>query len=717
MDFTSNSANQGISAAANTLKSPTGVLIVNGKLFIADTGNSRVLVFNQIPTSNNSLANLVIGQPDMSTVSAGVTQNKFSNPSRLDYDSTTGKLIIADSLNSRVLIYNQLPTTNGVAADVVVGQQDFTHSSGNQGGTVTAYTLFIPFGVKTVNGKLLVSDYVNHRILVFNSIPTTNNALADVVIGQADFTHGSANQGGSVGVNTLNFPQGIGSDGTRFFVSDANNNRILVFGSIPSGNNASANLSIGQADLIHGSINQGGAVAANTINGTVGVFAYQNQLFISDTTNHRLLIFNNIVNNPTLTLSNSPEGASEGKTRLRGSVNLDTTSLYVVQSVDVSVNGGGWFGATPTDGSFNSLKEDFFFDFDPKGSEYTVRVKATNSNIDITDNLFYFSPFNQDTPLDNTTFTPTTLVPYPTFSFSVPKQRVAMKDNLDRYQIQLRRDSVGDWKTYLDNIPIDKSGNSSGLDNVYETTDGYFVYSTDRSEIKVTPKSITDNAHSFDNQNTWINGITGKILSGNYQWKVVAVDKTGHTIESGARTLKVINSSFSSSIINNGVYFPLTLLSVTGLGNININTNNASSVKDNYFTYSTNPVFYGIAFSGAKVILDLSDQDAKCTGNSCNQSFNTTTTPDSRFGINLPNNSLLSGHKYTTSLSVSKDNLYNELPTFTLNVGSSVQMESETVATPAPTLIPSITPKEESPSPTQPAPKQKTCILWGSICW
>jgi hypothetical protein len=36
---------------------------------------------------------------------------------------------------------------------------------------------------------MFVSDFYNHRVLIYNTIPATNNASADVVIGQANFTN------------------------------------------------------------------------------------------------------------------------------------------------------------------------------------------------------------------------------------------------------------------------------------------------------------------------------------------------------------------------------------------------------------------------------------------------------------------------------------------------------------------------------------------------
>jgi hypothetical protein len=76
---------------------------------------------------------------------------------------------------------------------------------------------------------LFVADRYNHRILIYNTIPTSNGASADVVIGQPNMTSNTANRGGSAGANTLYYPYGVYGDGTRLFVADRYNHRVLIY--------------------------------------------------------------------------------------------------------------------------------------------------------------------------------------------------------------------------------------------------------------------------------------------------------------------------------------------------------------------------------------------------------------------------------------------------------------------------------------------------------
>jgi len=98
--------------------------------------------------------------------------------------------------------------SQGIAASVVIGQPSFTTGVANQGGSPTANTIKAPVGVHydPSSKKLFVADSENNRVLIYNSIPTANNAAADVVVGQQNFSSSSINQGGSPTANSLSYP-------------------------------------------------------------------------------------------------------------------------------------------------------------------------------------------------------------------------------------------------------------------------------------------------------------------------------------------------------------------------------------------------------------------------------------------------------------------------------------------------------------------------------
>ncbi len=140
--------------------------------------------------------------------------------------------------------YTNMPAT------VVIGQPDFVSSSANQGGSPAANTLSnVPVGIATDGSRLYVSDGSNNRVLIYNKIPTTNNTPADLVLGQVDFTHNTANQGGTASAVTLNAPRGLVVNNGKLFVTDTSNSRVLIWNTLPTSNDQPADVVVGQPDF------------------------------------------------------------------------------------------------------------------------------------------------------------------------------------------------------------------------------------------------------------------------------------------------------------------------------------------------------------------------------------------------------------------------------------------------------------------------------------
>jgi hypothetical protein len=318
-NMTSNSANQGGSVSDATLNNPSSVFYDGSKLFIVDSGNNRVLVYNSIPASNNAAANVVIGQQNMTSNSVNqggpVAANTLSGPNGIF--SSGGKLLISDFSSNRILIYNSIPTSNNAAADIVIGQPDMTSSSINQGASVGANTIAGPSYIFSNGKKLFVADRDNNRVLIYNSIPTSNNVSADVVIGQQNMTSNSANQGGSVAANTLDSPRILFPYGPKLLISDTDNNRVLVFNAIPTNNNASADVVIGQQNMTSNSVNQGGSPSANTLDLQRGIFIKKGKLIISDYVNSRVLIYNSFGSQWAITKGHSQTLSGDEKIKVQ----------------------------------------------------------------------------------------------------------------------------------------------------------------------------------------------------------------------------------------------------------------------------------------------------------------------------------------------------------------------------------------------------------------
>ncbi len=98
----------------------------SGNLWVSDDNNNRVLEFKP-PFANGMNAYLVIGQPDFVTAAASGGKTGLFNPAGIAFDSG-GNLWVADLGNNRVLEF-QSPFNSGMAASLVIGQQDFASST------------------------------------------------------------------------------------------------------------------------------------------------------------------------------------------------------------------------------------------------------------------------------------------------------------------------------------------------------------------------------------------------------------------------------------------------------------------------------------------------------------------------------------------------------------------------------------------------------------
>jgi hypothetical protein len=279
-----NFSNTNRSVGKSSFAFPSGVKVAGKKLLVVDFDNSRVLIWNKLPTKTDTPANVVVGQPRFNSSTGTTTRSGLDGP-EVGVTVAKGKLFVSDRNNNRIMIWNKIPTTNGANANVVLGQTDFT-SSGN---ATTQTGLDEPEGIWSDGKKLAVADFFNNRVLIWNSIPTTNGAPADVVVGQPDFTSFDTSP---LGPQSLNRPGDVTSDGTSLFVADSGNNRILVYTPFPTSNNPTATHVLGQADFTHNLSNAGNlAPTAQTLGFPFGISLKGNQLFVDDESNARFLIF------------------------------------------------------------------------------------------------------------------------------------------------------------------------------------------------------------------------------------------------------------------------------------------------------------------------------------------------------------------------------------------------------------------------------------------
>ena len=399
-DFTTTTEN--FTASQNNLREPTAVASDGVHLVVADTNHNRVLIWNRIPTTNNAPADVVVGQPDFvsSGLPSGNTPNAKSMRGPQGVWIQNGKLYVADTQNNRVLIYNQIPTSNGAAADVVLGEPNFTTAVqpnlAAQTTSATASNLLNPVAVSSDGTHLFVTDLGYNRVLIWNSIPTTNAAPADVEIGQPDMVSSVANNSYSGtaatstsdttdketpvlctvsnGVDgygnptypefcnyTVSFPRFTLPVDNRLFIADGGNDRLMVFNQIPTKNAQPADYIIGQ---LGGNVTQL-PDAADSLQAPMSMAWDGTNLYVSDTYNRRIMVYSMGAN--TVPYQGVVNAAS-----LAIYANGNVTISGTIQAGDVvTINIGG---TASTDSSGNPTTIG--------GANYTYTVKSTDSFTD-----------------------------------------------------------------------------------------------------------------------------------------------------------------------------------------------------------------------------------------------------------------------------------------------------------------------------------------------
>ncbi|MCA9549072.1 MAG: hypothetical protein KC933_03490 [Myxococcales bacterium] len=267
-----------------------------GPLFVADTGHHRVVMHRVLPTTDRPAADLVLGQPDFQTEGRNA---RMDEPTAATMNVPTGicafgeGIAVADSWNNRVLIWHRMPTESAQPADIILGQVDPGCQRPNRDlPGPRADTMHWPFQVLVHEGRLYVADAGNRRVLVWRTLPTETGQPADFALGQAELTSRDDNGGGPAGASSVRWPHDITVLDGDLAVSDAGNNRVLIWDGMPDDFNAPARAAVGQIDFTGTDHNQGGYWPnARALNMPYAAAASGKGLLVADTASSRLLAF------------------------------------------------------------------------------------------------------------------------------------------------------------------------------------------------------------------------------------------------------------------------------------------------------------------------------------------------------------------------------------------------------------------------------------------
>lgn len=276
-----------------TLNVPTGICACGAGMAVADAWNHRVLIWHSLPCESHEAPDVVLGQSDFSEAAANRQADTPSActlfwPYGVYWDGE--RLWVADTGNRRVLMWQGLPTRHGAPADLVLGQSGMARRDENGGGEPSASSMRWPHAISLWGSALVVADAGNNRIMVWNALPTRDNAAADIVLGQRDFAHVDHNQ--SLywpGAATLNMPYGVTVAGDWLIVADTANSRLLAWHADDRAHGAAARALCGQADFMAKGDNRWQLPARDSLCWPYAVSSCGDSLVVSDSGNNRIM--------------------------------------------------------------------------------------------------------------------------------------------------------------------------------------------------------------------------------------------------------------------------------------------------------------------------------------------------------------------------------------------------------------------------------------------
>jgi hypothetical protein len=316
----------------------------SGNLYVADSSNNRVLVYNTPfnaasgePGAGDASADFVYGQGGAFTSRncnpSGASATSLCNPAAVALDGA-GNIYIADSSNNRVLEFAKAgnpPVASDAIANRSFGQaavSDFSDTVCADGVGLdpppSNHAMCNPGGVALdASGNLFVADSGNDRVIEIDA-PLSGTQDAVRVFGQAgSFTASGCNRGATApGASTLCAPAGLMLDVLgNLWLADVNNDRVLEY-QAPFSTDTAAAKAIGQGDggnfATSGcdrGIAPGGlfGLGADSLCAPGAVAVDSNiDLFVADTGNSRSMVYDGIVPTPTPSATATPTVTATG---------------------------------------------------------------------------------------------------------------------------------------------------------------------------------------------------------------------------------------------------------------------------------------------------------------------------------------------------------------------------------------------------------------------
>jgi hypothetical protein len=265
------------------LYAPRGVYLNDDVLVVVDSGNHRVLIWYGMPGTDHAAADVVIGQADFTSEGSKL----FHLPTGVAVHA--GALYVADAWHHRILVWHRIPERNGAAPDAAIGQRDLAGVEVNRGGSVSRTSMYWPYGVSVVDGNLYVADTGNRRVLIWDGVPLKDEPPSRV-LGQSDFESNGENRGVGVDERSFRWAHDVAGDASRTFVADAGDHRVLGFDA-PIAGDAKATLVIGQPTFASSSEYGYAPQGPAKLRFPYSISYDRGTLAVADTANNRVLLF------------------------------------------------------------------------------------------------------------------------------------------------------------------------------------------------------------------------------------------------------------------------------------------------------------------------------------------------------------------------------------------------------------------------------------------
>lgn len=362
----------------------------DGSLWVADSGNNRVLRFPQ----GSKTADIVLGQNSFTTAYGGTGLNQMYHPTGVRRHPVTGELFVLDGqmdggYKCRMLVFTP-PFSSGMSAS-----REFAKISGSE---ATGLSWARGFALDPNNTNIVwIMDGDHCRVIAFNS---HTGARTDV-IGQKTIDDTSKFQGWYIrpdnSTGTIRQPDGdcgFDSDGNFYFTSQYGESPIIRI-PMPLQRNAQDYV-VSDGEMMKKGMNQ---ITGRTFNDFYGMSTWNDELHVCD--RNRVLVWTNMSARSTFARADHVIGQDSFTGSEYGSIDHPSSQCTGSNFVFV-INTWNWeidiFEAPITDGGLNypplkTLHQNYVYWDDTSAN---VEFKANGVAYDAENDCLWVSDYDRN---------------------------------------------------------------------------------------------------------------------------------------------------------------------------------------------------------------------------------------------------------------------------------------------------------------------------------